>query len=279
MASILALLSSVLWGSADFVGGYLTKKHKAFAVTAVSQVFGLIFGIFLVLVTKEFITPNLSWNGYVIPGIFSSIAGFIGLVVFYQGLATGRMGVVSSIASLGAIIPVAVVVINGERPTKLQIIGMAIALVGAFCASGPEVVKGFPFKPIALGIAAMFSFGIALSFMAQGSKTSSLLTMTTMRAFSFIVTFTIALMIRNFGSFQKSEIKFLIFMGIADFLANLFLGIATTKGLVSVAMVLGSLVPITTALLAYKLLHERLHRIQYLGIFLAIFGVALTSIS
>jgi drug/metabolite transporter (DMT)-like permease len=68
-------------------------------------------------------------------------------------------------------------------------------------------------------------------------------------------------------------------MGIADFLANLFLGIATTKGLVSVAMVLGSLVPIATALLAYKFLHERLHRIQYLGIFLAIFGVALTSIS
>ena len=130
MASILALLSSVLWGSADFVGGYLTKKHKAFAVTAVSQVFGLIFGVFLILITKEFIAPNLSWNGYVIPGIFSSIAGFIGLVVFYQGLATGRMGVVSSIASLGAIIPIAIVVINGERPAKLQIIGMAIAYKG-----------------------------------------------------------------------------------------------------------------------------------------------------
>jgi drug/metabolite transporter (DMT)-like permease len=67
-------------------------------------------------------------------------------------------------------------------------------------------------------------------------------------------------------------------MGTADFLANLFLGIATTKGLVSVAMVLGSLVPIATALLAYRILHERLHKVQYVGIALAIAGVALTSL-
>jgi drug/metabolite transporter (DMT)-like permease len=48
--------------------------------------------------------------------------------------------------------------------------------------------------------------------------------------------------------------------------------------LVSVAMVFGSLFPIVTALLAFKFLHERLHRIQYLGIFLAVSGVSLISI-
>lgn len=278
MASILALLSSVLWGSADFVGGVLTKKHKAIAVTAASQVFGLILGIIMVVIGHSYISPNLSWNGYLIPGIFSSIAGFFGLVVFYQGLATGTMGVVSSIGSLGAIIPIAIAFLNGERPTQLQVYGMSIALIGAFCASGPEVVKGSPLKPIGLGIAAMFCFGTALAFMAQGAKVSSLLTMTTMRAFSVSIALIVALAIRNFGNFTKSELLPLIFMGTADFLANLFLGIATTKGLVSIAMVLGSLVPIATALLAFKILHERLHKIQYLGIFLAISGVILTSL-
>ena len=64
-------------------------------------------------------------------------------------------------------------------------------------------------------------------------------------------------------------------IGGADFAGNLLLGVATTKGLVSLAVVLGSLFPIVTALLAYKLLHERLHKLQYLGIVFAITGVAL----
>ena len=74
---------------------------------------------------------------------------------------------------------------------------------------------------------------------------------------------------------SKAEIPLLIFIGVADFSANLILGIATTKGLVSLAMVLGSLYPIMTALLAFKFLHERLHKVQYVGILSAVFGVAM----
>ena len=66
-------------------------------------------------------------------------------------------------------------------------------------------------------------------------------------------------------------------IGITDFAANLMLGVATTKGLVSVAMVFGSLYPIATALLAYKFLHERLHKVQYVGIAFAVVGVAIIS--
>ncbi|CAB4537664.1 unannotated protein [freshwater metagenome] len=43
-------------------------------------------------------------------------------------------------------------------------------------------------------------------------------------------------------------------------------------------MVFGSLFPIVTALLAFKFLHERLHKVQYLGIILAVSGVSLISI-
>ena len=79
------------------------------------------------------------------------------------------------------------------------------------------------------------------------------------------------------GGFSKKEYPSLIFIGVADFLANVLLGVACTKGLVSIAMVLGSLFPIATALLAFKFLHERLQRVQYVGIALAVAGVALIS--
>ena len=42
-------------------------------------------------------------------------------------------------------------------------------------------------------------------------------------------------------------------------------------------MVIGSLFPIMTAILAFKILHERLQKIQYIGIVLAVAGVALIS--
>jgi drug/metabolite transporter (DMT)-like permease len=42
-------------------------------------------------------------------------------------------------------------------------------------------------------------------------------------------------------------------------------------------MVLGSLYPVFTVLLAYFVLHERLHKAQYLGGALAVAGVALIS--
>jgi drug/metabolite transporter (DMT)-like permease len=120
-------------------------------------------------------------------------------------------------------------------------------------------------------------FGVALIFMARGSQVSALMTMTSMRFLTVGICIVIALFARSIGGFTLSTIPLLIVIGVADFLANFTLGVATTKGLVSVAMVLGSLFPVVTTLLAYRYLHERLHRIQYVGVFFAAAGVALIS--
>jgi len=278
MASLLALLSSILWGTADYLAGNMTKRFKAIAVTGASQAIGLITGIVLVVATGSYIAPNLSWDGYFLPAVGAGIAGFFGLVSFYSGLATGRMGVVSPISTLSAVIPLTFAFISGERPTTLQILGMSIALLGAFCASGPDIVKGLPIKPLLFGLGAALGFGIALALMAQGSKTSSLMTMTSMRVISVSMCVLIALRFRTVGGFRLSDLWLLIVIGMTDFAANLLLGVATTKGLVSVAMVFGALFPIVTSLLAFKFLKERLHKVQYLGILFAVAGVSLISI-
>ena len=185
------------------------------------------------------------------------------------------MGVVSPISSLSVLIPLVYALIQGERPTQLQTIGIAIAIAGAFMASGPEVKNGLPIKPLLYALIAAIGFGTALTFIAIGSEVDSLHTMTAMRCASVSICVVIALRFRTLGGFSKSQIPLLIFIGVADFLANFLLGIATTKGLVSIAMVFGSLFPVVTILLAYKFLHERLHRIQYVGIVAALSGVIL----
>ena len=150
---------------------------------------------------------------------------------------------------------------------------------------GPEIVTGWSHwvdeaQPTGdlLGVAALGAaagFGLALTFIAIGSQSSALLTMVSMRVATFFVTISLAIKFKTTGNFSSKEMPTLIFIGAADFLANLLLGILCSKGLVSVAMVFGSLFPIATALLAYKFLHERLLKIQYVGIALAVIGVSI----
>ena len=277
MASLLALLSSVLWGTADFEGGRLSKKHAPIAVLGFSQVVGLLFGITLVVISGDSGAQAFGDGGYFIPGICAGFLGYFGLICLYAGLASGSMGVVSPISALSAVVPLSYSLMHGDSLSRITSIGIVLALVGAFCASGPELSQGLPIRPLLLAIGAACGFGTSLTFISIGSQTSPLMTMVTMRAATFIVTIAIALRFRTLGGFSKSEYPSLIFMGVADFLANLLLGIACTKGSVSVAMVLSSMYPIATALLAFRFLRERLHRIQYVGIVLAVSGIALIS--
>jgi drug/metabolite transporter (DMT)-like permease len=277
MASLLALLSSAMWGTSDFFAGRLSKKHHPFAVLGFSQVIGLIVGIMIVLVSGDWNGRVLGFDGFLIPGVLAGFFGYIGLACLYEGLSTGRMGVVSPISSMSAVIPLAYALINGDALSTITSIGIVVALIGVFCASGPELSHGLPLKPLMLALGAAAGFGCALTFISIGSQSSALLTMVSMRAATFFVTFALAIKYKTTGNFSKQEMPALIFIGAADFLANLLLGIACTKGLVSVAMVFGSLYPIATALLAFKFLKERLHTIQYVGIALAVTGVSIIS--
>ena len=277
MASLLALLSSAMWGTADFFAGRLSKKHHPFAVLGFSQVYGLLVGILIVVVSGSYQGKALGFDGYLIPGALAGLFGYIGLACLYEGLSTGRMGVVSPISSLSTVIPLAYALITGDVLSAITLVGVAIALIGVFCASGPELSQGLPIKPLLLALGAAAGFGLALTFIAIGSQSSALLTMVSMRATTFFVTISLAIKFKTTGNFDKKTMPLLIFIGAADFIANLLLGIATTKGLVSVAMVFGSLYPIATAVLAYKFLRERLQRVQYVGIALAVAGVSIIS--
>jgi len=277
MASLLALISSAMWGTADFFAGRLSKKHNPFAVLGFSQVYGLLVGILIVVISGSYEGKALGFDGYLIPGALAGLFGYIGLACLYEGLSTGRMGVVSPISSLSTVIPLAYALITGDVLSAITLLGVVIALIGVFCASGPELSQGLPIKPLLLALGAAAGFGLALTFIAIGSQSSALLTMVSMRATTFFVTISLAIKFKTTGNFDKKAMPLLFFIGAADFIANLLLGIACTKGLVSVAMVFGSLYPIATAVLAYKFLKERLHKVQYVGIALAVAGVSIIS--
>ena len=66
------------------------------------------------------------------------------------------MGVVSPISALSAVIPLSFALMHGESLSAVTSIGVALALVGAFCASGPELSNGLPIRPLLLALGAAF---------------------------------------------------------------------------------------------------------------------------
>ncbi|MEN9325584.1 MAG: hypothetical protein RL414_1338, partial [Actinomycetota bacterium] len=274
MAAIFALLSSLSFGTIDFIGGHLSKKHKVMAVAGAVQLTGFIVGVSLLLATGTWEAPTWEWNGYFVPGLLSGIIGFTGLNAFFAGLSTGRMGVVSPISSLSVLIPVIYSLIQGERPHLLAVVGIAIAILGTFLGSGPEIKGGLGVKPLIFGAIAALCFGTAVLFLTIGAQANILLTMTTMRIPNLIVVALLAIKFKTRGEFSKHDWLLLAIAGIGDMAANIFLGQASTMGLVSVSVVLASLYPVVTALWAFKFAHERLHKLQYVGIACAIAGVS-----
>ena len=115
-------------------------------------------------------------GGYLIPGLLAGLLGYFGLFCLYAGLSTGRMGVVSPISSMGAIIPLAYALLNGDKLSSITSIGVICALTGVFFASGPELNQGLPLKPLLLAVGAACGFGGALTLMSIGSQSSALMT-------------------------------------------------------------------------------------------------------
>ncbi len=274
MPVILALLSSLVWGLSDFLGGTLSKKRKAVAVIGGSQSFGLLFVSLLAIAFQTW-----TWNQSVwINGAIAGAMGLLGLVCFYTALATGQMGIVAPISSLSAVVPVTIGLVQGEQPSTMQLAGIVVALIGVILASGPELNGKVDPRPVLLALFAAVTFGFCVYFMAQGARINPTMTVTAMRAVQVAIVIVLFLAIRNLGGLVKRDIPMLATIGASDAGANVLYTFAASLGLLSVVSVLGSLYPIVTVLLAWWIHKERLMRVQYIGIAITFSGVALLAL-
>jgi drug/metabolite transporter (DMT)-like permease len=274
MAALLALLSSFTWGTADFLGGILSKRRNAIAVIGGSQPFGLIAITIVALAFNKF------WfnEQIIIYGIFAGLIGMLALMAYYQALATGSMGIVAPIGSLGVLVPLVYAYLDGDKPTTMQNIGIAAAIIGVVLASGPEFRGGTKSAPILLALGAAVFFGFVVLFMAKGGQINAPATVVVMRVSQVSVMLTLALVLRTLGGLKREDVPLLAATGSMDAIANVFFTTAASIGMLSIVSVLGSLFPIATGILAWWFLKERLIPIQYIGIVVTMAGVvAITS--
>lgn len=275
LAIALALGSSVAWGTADFFGGAVSRRLPVLSVTLLSQAAGLA-GLLLI-----FAAHGGSFDhGSLWIGLVSGVGGGIGLLCFYRALALGTMSVVSPLAACGAIVPLVLSLIAGERPSAATLIGVAMALTGAVLAATEERQAEAPARrrAVVLALLAAIALGAFIYFLGRAARDGDTLSaLLSARIGSLAILTSAAVATRPRIEGPPSRWLPVAGIGLLDVTANGLFALASTRGLLAVTSVLGSLYPVTTVLLAHLVLGERVTSLQKAGIATALVGVAVIS--
>jgi drug/metabolite transporter (DMT)-like permease len=274
-AALLALASAVTWGTADFSGGFVSRRVPTIPVTVISQAAGFL----ALLVTVAVAGGGIDGRSFEI-GILSGLGGGAGLAAFYKALSLGTMSIVSPITACGAIVPFTISIATGERPSGIAVAGAVLALSGAVLASAEERKAEAPnrARAVLLATVAAVALGLFTYFLGLGSREGSALsTLTGARVGSLTLLVLLAVGRRESLRVERRWLLPIVAIGLCDLAANVMFALASRQGLLSLVSVIGSLYPVMTVALAYAILHERLTRIQLAGVAAALAGVAAMS--
>lgn len=284
MVMVLALAAALLYGSADFLGGAATRRAHVLAVTTLSAAAGVSVLLIAALASGDLPRPaGLAW------GLTAGTIGGAGLIIFYFGLATGPMSVVAPVSGLvGVVLPVGVALAQGERPGALVYLGAAacvVAIVLASSGGGPATARGrhraLPVRAIGYGIVSGISFGLFFVFMRDGGASGAFWPVTAARVAELMVALVAIAVVRPGPVARgagRAPVLAAVAAGTIDAAASLCYVAATRAGLFGLAVVLASLYPGVTVLLARIVLGEKLRWAQRAGLALAAFGILLVTV-
>jgi len=276
LAVLLALASSVAWGTADFGGGLVSRRLPTVAVTVVSQSAG-----FVALLVALGIRGGAVDGRSLALGLAAGVGGGTGLAAFYRALSLGTMSIVSPIVACGAVVPFTISLATGERPSHVAVAGAVVALCGAVLASAEERRAQARERGQAVLLAALAAgaLGLFTYFLGLGSREGSALsTLVGARIGSLTTLLVLALVLRAPLRIGRQAIVPVAAIGLCDVSANALFALASGHGLLALVSVLGSLYPVTTLVLARALLGERLTPLQLTGVGVALAGVAALSV-
>lgn len=276
MVLFLSIVTALQYGIGDFAGGTASRRNSAVVVIVLSQLIGLLLGAVALFLLRTPIsdTIDLMW------GSLSGLGGALGLTFLYYGLASGIVAIVSPAAALvGAAVPVVFGLIMGERIGVAGLSGILLVFlsIAALTWTGRRERKKVKsvFRSLSLGILAGMGFGLFFIFISRTGEQSGLWPLIAARATSVGLLTPIALMQRKKLDGTGKAIAPLVLAGILDMGANITLLISLRAGLVIVVTAISSLYPAPTVVLAGILFHERLSAIKWIGLVLAVVGVAL----
>jgi len=300
----LALVASGLLGISDFIGGVLSRRIPLIIVLLGSQIVATV-AVSAQLLFEPFDATDANAVQW---GVIGALGSAVGVSALFRALAIGTMGVVAPITSLAVIVPVMVGIASGDPLSGILIAGLTVAILGTVLASGPELRSRDGGEPlhrrrvlsIVLAFTAMGGFGLTGVSLAMGSATSittTLITNSVVVLAIYLVAFSFWVHVRLRGAAARlhagrpaspalvphpirgRDALGIAAIGLLGYLANVCFALASLDGALSIVGVLASLYPAVTAILAWRILGERLRVIQVVGVAAVFIGVALIAAS
>lgn len=278
MTVILALLSGASFGAGDFLGGMATREEgSAPAVVAWAHVVSL--GALAMAVwwfPREVTRADLAW------GALAGVAGAIGLMLLYRGLAVGQMSIVAPITAVGsAVVPMAYGLVVGEEVGAVAGSGAVIALVGVWAlSSGRRTASGIGMRTAGLAeaVASGVGFGLFFILIANTTEESGLTPLLASRAVSITMFAIVVIAIRGHLRLKRATVRPMAAAGVLDITANALFLLAARAGSLPIAAVLSSLYPAATVVLARVVLDEPIDRRRGLAMGAVAMGVTLIAL-
>jgi drug/metabolite transporter (DMT)-like permease len=258
-----------VWGASDFLGGVGARRANAFLFTAIVHICGLAAAGTLALITHAPFPGNssLAWS------LMAGSVGGIALALFYRSLAGGNMGLVAPVAAvLGAAIPTIVTAFAEGVPGYRHVFGFILAAIGVWLISRSEAGMG---RPEGIGMAVLSGIGFAGFYLCihQAGNASALWIAACSRSASLLVTAAFVLFGRHLRAVPTPVLGLAIVCGVLDVSGTAVFIRASQIGRLDDAVVLSSLYPAVTVLLARFFLHEHFSRARTIGMVAALAAV------
>ncbi len=275
MAIILALVSSALFGAGDFLGGVASRRTHVLTVVGVSHVVGL----FLILLVAPFMADAVTLKDLGLGGM-GGVAGIVGIACLYHSLSRGPMAVVAPITAVSnAAVPALWGIYFGDRLSAPQIVGVVLGLAAILLVSRVSAEEGDTDTATLglVGVALLAGVGFGGFFICMDLTTEATAPWPLVSA--RVVSAGIAiLLLARMGRLtlprRDQALGAIVGAGVLDMAANLAILIAVHRGMLSLVVVLGSLYPASTVLLARYVLKERMARAQVVGLVVALAAIA-----
>jgi len=201
--------------------------------------------------------------------------GALGIIALYIGLSRARMGLVAPITGvIAAALPVVVGGILQGPPGPIRAAGIVVAVVAIVLASRPSVSDG-SWDGIRFAVAAGVGFGLFATFISRVTPGHVFVPLSVARVADIGLLVAIVVATRRPWRIPGPVLPLVLVAGVLDMGGNAFFILAAQAGRLDVAAVLSSLYPVTTVILAFVVLRERLVLGQAIGIALALLAIVL----
>ena len=300
-----ALLGALAYGTGDFLGGRAALRLSASGAVAIAQTVAVLFMIQQFQREGAALPTGVDWY----PSLLGGIAYAFGLLLLYQGLAFGRIGIVAPLSGLvGIVIPLLGDAALERAVSESQLAGIGLcALAAILIAWQPRGLdEGGPVGwSVKVGALSGLGYGTAdlcLGMMTQETATGALLVT---RSVAALIAVSVVLLLVQPGrtarlaavaettavlpggslagwwprarALQQGCLLAAI-AGVLDTMGHIGYVHAAVQGSMGVAAALVALSPAIAVLLAVIILEERITRLQAAGFTLGIAAIWLISL-